>query len=182
MPTIAQLASQVNKAPKLVINEVTKAYPEAVWGLNSEVPQEFIDSLTKHAKEYDGTPTPSTSSDTKAISGGALTITESADLILSDAGFEYGIMAASEEIQASIMYKQGRMAAIEMINAYQSAKHNALNGFFQAELLESKDQLIALEKRGEALQEAATKKQQTAQALTSQMSEMRARISALPKL
>lgn len=182
MPTIAQLASQVNKAPKLVINEVTKAYPEAVWGLNSEVPQEFIDSLTKHAKEYDGTPTPSTSSDTKAIGGGALTVTESADLILSDAGFEYGIMAAAEEVQASIMYQQGRMAGIELINAYQSAKHDALSGFFQSELLESKDQLNALAKRGEALKAAATKKQQTAQTLASQMAEMKAQIAALPKL
>lgn len=182
MPTIAQLASQVGKAPKVVINQVTQAYPEAVWGVNSEVPQEFVDSLTKHGKEYDQTPTPSSESNTKAIGGGALTVTESADLILSDAGFEYGIMAASEEVQAAVMYQQGRMAGIEMINAYQGAKHAALNSFFQAEMLESKDQLDALDRRAEALKGAATKKQQTAQGLASQMAEMKARIAGLPKL
>lgn len=182
MPTIAQIAAQVNKAPKVVINQITQAYPESVWGVNSEVPQEFLDSLKKHGQEYDQTSTPSSSSQAKSIGAGALTVTESADLILSDAGFEYGIMAAAEEVQASIMYQQGRMAGIEMINAYQGAKHAALNSFFQAELLESKDQLDALDKRAEALKGAATKKQQTAQALASQLAEMRTRIAGLPKL
>lgn len=182
MPTIAQLASQVGKAPKVVIDQVTQAYPEAVWGVNSEVPQEFVDSLKKHGKEYDRTPSPSSAPNTKSIGGGALTITESADLILSDSGFEYGIMAAAEEIQASIMYQQGRLAGIELINAYQSAKHNAINSFFQAELLESNDQLNALEKRSETLTAKATKKQTRAQDLASQMAQMRARIDSLPTL
>lgn len=174
--TIAQAAAQCNKAPKVLINEITAAYPSTVWTVNSEVPQEFLSSLKKHAKEYDGTPTPSNA---KAIGAGQLTVTESADLIITDAGFEYGVMEALREVQLGIMSKQGHLDGVELVEAYRSAKEDVIGDYLAAEFESSKSQLAELNKKSAAIQERAQKKQARTQAMMSQSAAMKAQLAAM---
>lgn len=174
--TIAQAAAQCGKAPKILISEITAAYPATVWNVNSEVPQEFLNSLKKHAKEYDGTPTPSNA---KAIGAGQLTVTESADLIITDAGFEYGVIEALREVQLGIMNKQGHLDGIELVEAYRSAKEEVISGYLSAEFDSSKNQLAKLNQQSSAIQERAAKKQARTQSLISESAAMKAQLAAL---
>lgn len=176
--TISQAAAQCQKAPKVLIDQLTAAYPATVWGINSEVPADFLASLKKHAKEYDGTPAPS---EAKAIGAGQLTVTESADLIVTDAGFEYGVMEAIREVQLDIMSQQGYLDGVELVEAYRDAKEEVITNYLSSEFDSSKSQLAQLKQRKAALTSQAAKKQARTQSLNSQAATMKAELAAMKK-
>ena len=103
--TIRSLAEQCGKTPKLLVDQLTAKYPEKKWTADSEVPQAFLESVKRNAAEYDSTETPQSNS--KQIGAGSLTVQESAAVIMSNPGYEYGVLSALEEVQIEIVAKQG---------------------------------------------------------------------------
>lgn len=177
--TIKTLAERCGKTPRLLLDQLTAKYPETNWNVNSEIPQAFLDSIKKNAAEYDSTETPVNNG--KQIGAGALTVQESAAVIMSNPGYEYGVLSALEEIQIEIVAKQGRLAGLELINAYQSAKTDIVESFLESEFDNSQKQLDAINSRAKTLTDGAGKKQKSIQGSNSKLAQMKERLAASQK-
>lgn len=177
--TIKALADKCGKTPRILLDQLTAKYPETNWTVNSEVPHAFLESVKKNAAEYDSTETPANNG--KQIGAGALTVQESATVIMSNPGYEYGVLLALEEVQLEIVAKQGRLAGLQLISAYQSAKSDVVDSFLKSEFDNSQKQLEDINKRAKALTSDAGKKQTTIQTSNSKLAQMRKRLAASQK-
>ena len=179
MPTIATVAENCKQAPKALLGQITGAYPDQKWTVNSEVPQEFLDRIKYHAAQYDSTETPSTS---QQLPGGQLTVAESSDVILSDDGFEYGVMNALLEVQLAVSRQQGRIAGVEIINAYKGGKEETIGAYFESEMERSEQTIADINERTKAIVQSATNHQAKRGKFAGRVTKVKASIAALPAI
>lgn len=141
MPTIAD-AARINSIPiGMLVETLTKQYPDRKWEKTAELPADFnLSSLQKPAQEQ-----------VQHLQVEGKLTKQEATKILKAESLANAIVSAVREVELAVAYSEGQVTALEQIDARNQGETSILKAWQEGRLTEAKLRFDSVQSRMQAL-------------------------------